>query len=589
MPESEKKQYLCDDRTVPYILIVDDSRSDICLLESILRSHGFVSQSLTDPTEVLEHCQRVRPEIVLLDISMPGMNGFQVCTQLKNDPALSDIPVLFLTAMSDVADKIRGFKAGGSDFLVKPYEPSELIARVSTQISLRRAQYELACRNQELKEEIRDKEKAHAALLDSESRNEAVLNNAAVCIGLLSLDGTYEMVNGLYADVFGYSRAEFQDMQLQDIVHPDYVAATEEVMEFLRYGQLEQHYADKKFIRKDGSVFPGGHWLSPRRTGYGTCNGFVCIISDLTEQKKAEDELRLAHTVFETSSEGMLVTDAENRIIMVNPAFTAITGYQREQAIGRDPSFLKSDRQDEGFYRQMWKILLRNNSWQGEIWNRRCNGEEYPQWLSIAVIRHRNRSIAHYVALFSDISDRKKAEDILRHQAMHDPLTRLPNRVMFDERLRGSLSRAKRLNTQVALLYLDLDNFKTINDSLGHLAGDRVLQMVADRLRDCLRLEDVVARIGGDEFSAILDDVDSIDDAVATAKRIIASLGDVDCSVGGERIQTSIGIAFYPDHGTDAEDLLHRADNAMYTAKRMGKGRCFLAGTTSDDEESTEK
>jgi diguanylate cyclase (GGDEF)-like protein/PAS domain S-box-containing protein len=587
MHESEKKQYLCDDRTAPYILIVDDSRSDICLLESILSSHGFISQSLTDPTEVLGHCQRTRPEIVLLDISMPGMNGFQVCTQLKNDSTLSNIPVLFLTAMSDVADKIRGFKAGGSDFLVKPYEPSELIARVSTQISLRRAQHELACRNQELKEEIRDKEKAHAALLDSESRNEAVLNNAAVCIGLLSLDGTYEMVNGLYADVFGYSRAEFRNMQLKDIVQPDYLAATEEAMEFLRYGQLEQHYTDKKFVRKDGSVFPGGHWLSPRRTGYGACNGFVCIISDLTEQKKAENELRLAHTVFETSSEGMLVTDAENCIIMVNPAFTAITGYQREQAIGRDPSFLKSDRQDENFYRKMWRSLLLNNRWQGEIWNRRRNGEEYPQWLSIAVIRNPNQSIAHYVALFSDISGRKKAEEILRHQAMHDPLTRLPNRVMFDERLRGSLSRAKRLNRHVALLYLDLDNFKTINDSLGHLAGDRVLQMVADCLQDCLRLEDVVARIGGDEFSAILDDIDSIDDAVATAERIIASLGAVECSVGGECVQTSIGIAIYPDHGTDIEDLLHHADNAMYTAKRMGKGRSFLAGTTSDDDEST--
>jgi diguanylate cyclase (GGDEF)-like protein/PAS domain S-box-containing protein len=589
MPESEKKQYLCDDRTAPYILIVDDSRSDICLLESILRSHGFLSRSLTDPTEVVGHCRAARPEVVLLDISMPVMNGFQVCTQLKSDPFLFDIPVLFLTAMSDVADKIRGFKVGGSDFLVKPYEPSELIARVSTQINLRRAQHELACRNQELKEEIRDKERAHAALLDSESRNEAVLNNAAVCIGLLSLDSTYEMVNGLYAAVFGYSREEFQDMRLQDIVHPDDVAATEEVMEFLRYGQLDQHYADKKFIRQDGSIFPGGHWLSPRRTGYGTCNGFVCIISDLTDQKKAEDELRLAHTVFETSSEGMLVTDAENRIIMVNPAFTAITGYEREQALGKDPAFLRSDRQDKKFYREMWKSLLLNNSWQGEIWNRRRNGEEYPQWLSIAVIRHRNKSIAHYVALFSDISDRKKAEEILRHQAMHDPLTRLPNRVMFDERLRSSLSRAKRLNRRVALLYLDLDNFKIINDSLGHLAGDRVLQMVADRLRTCLRLEDMVARIGGDEFSAVLDDVDSADDAIATAERIIISLGDVDCSGGGEGIQTSIGIALYPDHGTNTEELLHHADNAMYTAKRMGRGRSFLAGTTSDDEESTEK
>jgi diguanylate cyclase (GGDEF)-like protein/PAS domain S-box-containing protein len=583
MPESEKKQYLCNDRTTPYILIVDDSLSDLCLLESILRSHGFVSQSLSDPTKVYAHCRTAPPEVVLLDISMPEMNGFQVCVQLKNDPLLSNIPVLFLTAMSDVADKIRGFKVGGSDFLVKPYEPSELIARVSTQISLRRAQHELACKNQELKEEIRYREKAHAALLDSESRNEAVLNNAAVCIGLLALDGTYEMVNGLYAEVFGYSREDFQYMRLQDIIVPDHVAGTEEAMELLRYGQLDQHYADKKFIRKDGSIFPGGHWLSPRRTAYGTCNGFVCIISDLTEQKKAEDELRLAHTVFETSSEGMLVTDADNRIIMVNPAFTGITGYKREEAIGRDPSFLQSERQDKEYYRQMWKILLRNNNWQGEIWNRRRNGEEYPQWLSIAVIRDpKKKNIVNYVALFSDISERKQAEEILRHQAMHDPLTRLPNRVMFDERLRGSLSRANRLKSKVALLYLDLDNFKTINDSLGHLAGDRVLQMVADRLRECLRLEDVVARIGGDEFSAILDDVQSIDDAVATAERIISSLNDMDCSIeGGERIQTSVGIALYPDHGTSMEELLHHADHAMYSAKRLGKGQSFLAGSDS--------
>lgn len=584
MHESEQEQYLCDDRRESYILIVDDSRSDICLLESILRSHGFASRALTEPTEVLEYCRSTPPEIVLLDIDMPGMNGFQVCTQLKNDPAFSDLPVLFLTAMSDVADKVRGFKVGGSDFLVKPYEPSELIARVSTQINLRRARHELACRNRELQKEIRDKEKAHTALLDSESRNEAVLNNAAVCIGLLSLDGTYEMVNGLYAEVFGYSRTEFQNMRLQNIIHPDHTAVTAEIMELLRYGQLNQHYADKKFIRQDGSVFPGGHWLSSRKTRDGLCDGFVCIISDLTQQKNAENELRLAHTVFETSSEGMLVTDAENRIIMVNPAFTAITGYKRDQAVGRDPSFLQSDRHDKDFYRQMWKSLLQKNSWRGEIWNRRRNGEEYPQWLSIAVIRHQDRSIAHYVALFSDISDRKKAEEILRHQAMHDPLTRLPNRVMFDERLRSSLLRAKRRNSKMALLYLDLDNFKIINDSLGHLAGDRVLQMVAERLQNCLRAEDMVARIGGDEFSAILDDIDSITDAVETAERIISSLSDVDCSAGGERLQTSIGIALYPDHGADTEELLHHADNAMYTAKRLGKGRYFIVGRDPEEK-----
>ncbi|MCI5183613.1 MAG: diguanylate cyclase [Candidatus Electrothrix sp. AW1] len=296
--------------------------------------------------------------------------------------------------------------------------------------------------------------------------------------------------------------------------------------------------------------------------------------------------MRLAHTVFETSSEGMLVTDAENRIIMVNPAFTTITGYQREQALGRNPSFLRSDRQGQQFYQQMWETLLQENCWQGEIWNRRKNGEEYPQWLSISVIRNSDTSVSHYVALFSDISERKQAEEILRHQAMHDPLTRLPNRVMFDERLRSSLLRANRLNSRVALLYLDLDNFKAINDSLGHLAGDRVLQMVADCLRNCLRLEDMVARIGGDEFSAILDDIESVEQAVITAERIIRFLGSVDCSAQNERIQTSVGIALYPDHGTDPESLLQHADAAMYVAKRLGKGQSFLAGTGFDFNDS---
>ncbi|XOF32707.1 MAG: diguanylate cyclase domain-containing protein [Candidatus Electrothrix sp. YB6] len=590
MPEPDKQQSSCHDRPAPYILLVDDNPSDICLLESILRSHGFTSFSLTDPTGVPAQCRAARPEIILLDVSMPEMNGFQVCSQLKSDPQLADIPVLFLTAMSSVADKIRGFRVGGSDFLVKPYEPSELIARVSTQISLCRARQELACRNRELRKEIRDKERAYAALVESESRNEAVLNNAAVCIGLLGIDGTYEMVNGLYAEVFGYAQEEFQNMRMLDIIHPDYIAATVETMTLLRTGRQEQHYMSKQFIRKDGSVFPGGHWLSSWRTGEGSCSGFVCIISDRTEQKKAEDKLRLAHTVFETSSEGMLVTDAENRIVMVNPAFTAITGYQRDQVIGREPSFLKSDRHDTRFYRRMWVTLLRSNRWQGEIWNRRQNGEVYPQWLSLAVIRSPDARIVNYVALFSDISERKKAEEVLRYQAMHDPLTNLPNRLMFDDRLRTSLSRAKRKKSRVALLYLDLDNFKTINDTLGHLVGDRVLQMVAERLRECLRLEDMIARIGGDEFSAVLDDITSAGHAVCIAERIIAAFSELNCVVDNASLQTSIGIALYPDHGSDTETLLRRADDAMYTAKQFGKGCCFLAGnggagTSSEDSE----
>lgn len=572
-PEPDR---LRQDTEPPYILIVDDRHSDLLLLEAILRAHGFHSHAMTDPTKVLDQCRAALPEIILLDISMPELDGFQVCGQLKADSRLADIPVLFLTAMSDVANRVRGFKAGGSDFLVKPYEPSELIARVSTHIKLRKTQLELARRNEQLREKIRAIERTHAALLESESRSEAVLNNAGVCIGLLSSDCTYQKVNGLYAQIFGYTQEEFRTMQLWDILHPDFVAQTEETISRLRSGELDQHYAAKQFVRKDGSQFPGGHWLSPHWGRDGRCIGFVCVISDLTGQQEAEDKLRLAHTVFETSSEGMLVTDSDNRIVMVNPAFTAITGYLSEEAIGRRPSFLKSSRHDREFYRQMWAELLKNSRWQGEIWNCRRSGEVYPLWLSISAIRSTDGSIANYVALFADISERKRAEEILHYQAMHDPLTKLANRVMFDERLRASLARAKRRKSLVALLYLDLDDFKAINDTLGHLAGDRVLQLAAEKIQSCLRLEDMAARLGGDEFCTILDDILSAEHAADVAERIIAALGTLDCCAAGQGLHTSIGISIYPQHGTDTETLLRCADNAMYTAKRLGKGRCHL-------------
>ncbi|CAK8713271.1 histidine kinase [Candidatus Electronema halotolerans] len=563
----------------PHILIVDDRRSDLLLLEAILRGHRFRSVALADPTKVVQHCKAAPPEIILLDISMPKLDGFQVCAQLKSDPRLAEIPVLFLTAMSEVASRIRGFKVGGADFLTKPYEPSELIARVSTHIKLRRTQLELARRNQQLTEQINALERAHAALLASEARNEAVLNNAGVCLGLMNIDCGYEQVNEMYAQIFGYSQEEFRQMRLWDMLHPDFVASAQETVNRLRSGRLEQHYAVKQFVRRDGSQFPGGHWLSPQRDSDGLCKGFVCVISDLTEQQKAEDRLRLAHTVFETSSEGMLITDAANRIIMVNPAFSVITGYQPEEVLGKDPSFQNSGRHGKEFYQQMWVALLRRDRWQGEVWNQRRNGEVYPQWLSISVIRSQDGGIVNYVALFSDISERKKAEERLRYQAMHDPLTKLPNRIMFDERLRAALARARRQKSRVALLYLDLDNFKMINDSFGHLAGDRFLQHVAEQMLACLRLEDTAARLGGDEFCAVIEDIHSNQEAVAVAERIIQALGSLNCAPDDQKhLRTSIGIAIYPDHGQDAEGLLRCADNAMYAAKRLGKGRCQLAG-----------
>jgi diguanylate cyclase (GGDEF)-like protein/PAS domain S-box-containing protein len=560
------------------ILIVDDQRSDLRLLEAILQAHGFRVRALADPGKVLQQCQAAPPEIILLDISMPGLNGFQVCALLKADPLLADIPVLFLTSMSDVANRIRGFKAGGADFLTKPYEPSELIARITTHSKLRQTQLELARRNQQLMEKISALEHAHAALSESEARSKAVLNNAGVCIGLLNNDCGYEQVNAMYAWIFGYSQEEFRQMQLWDILHPDCIGPARQTVSRLCSEELEQHYAVKKFVRKDGSQFPGGHWLSPQKDSDGKCSGFVCVISDLTEQQEAEDRLRLAHTVFEASSEGMLVADADQRIVMVNPAFTVITGFQRDEAVGQNFFFQHTDCHEQALCQQIQEKLRRRDRWQGEIWSRRQTGEMYPQRLAVSVIRGAEGAVVNYVALFSDISEQKKAEELLRHQAMHDPLTKLPNRVMFEERLRAGIARARRRQRRVALLYLDLDDFKAVNDHLGHLAGDRFLQLVAEILLSCIRLEDTAARLGGDEFCAIIEDINSVQQAISIAERIIKTFNALDCTFAEqEGLRTSIGIAVFPDHGQDMESLLHCADHAMYAAKRLGKGRCHLA------------
>jgi diguanylate cyclase (GGDEF)-like protein/PAS domain S-box-containing protein len=561
----------------PSILIVDDSQSELHLVETVLKSYNYETHSIRDPTRTLQQARSILPELILLDVKMPGMDGFEVCAQLKADPVLHEIPVLFLTSMDDVEAKVLGFEAGGNDYLVKPVDPAELLVRVTTQLKLRRTQLELASKNQLLKKKVLDLEEIQITLLDSEARTKAVLDNAAVGIAVLDIDGRYEMINDLWAEMFCYTPEEVMTMHCWDILHPDFIDTSKKMMEQLYNGDIDKTYAVKQFRRKDGSEFWGGHWVSRRLDHNGICNGFVCVISDLTQQRKAEDELRLAHTVFETSNEAVLVSDGDNRIVMVNPAFTRITGYRSEQVIGKGPGILKSGRHDKNFYHQMWESLRQKDHWQGEIWNRRQNGEIYPQWLSISVVRQQNGSIANYVTVFSDITERKRAEEVLRRQALYDPLTRLPNRILFDERLRAALSRARRQETIVALLFIDLDDFKAINDNMGHLAGDQALQLVADCISKWLRQEDVAARLGGDEFAVILTDINKVQQIFPVVKRLLSSLAATNCPNSNQMLSASVGIALFPQHGDDTETLIRNADDAMYVAKQLGKKRYHLA------------
>ncbi|ACB68607.1 diguanylate cyclase/phosphodiesterase with PAS/PAC sensor(s) [Burkholderia ambifaria MC40-6] len=286
----------------------------------------------------------------------------------------------------------------------------------------------------------------------------------------------------------------------------------------------------------------------------------------------ARFNLRMADRVFESALEGIMVTDRHAKIERVNQAFTRLTGYTEDEVVGRNPGLLSSGRQTPDFYKQLWHSLTTDGHWQGEIWNRRKTGELFLEYLTITSIRDSEGEISHYAAIFSDITQRRQAEERLGYLATHDVLTNLANRMLFEERLTHAIVHAKRLGRKVAVMYLDLDRFKLVNDTLGHNAGDEVLKMVAERIVANVRANDTVARMGGDEFALVLEEVDDVRDVGRVARKLLDEVGRAIDIVDRQIFVTpSIGISIYPDDGTEAEDLILLADQAMYGAKNRGR------------------
>jgi diguanylate cyclase (GGDEF)-like protein/PAS domain S-box-containing protein len=311
----------------------------------------------------------------------------------------------------------------------------------------------------------------------------------------------------------------------------------------------------------------------------------VGTVQDVSRRMEEVDGLKLAQEILNSSMDGVILTDADGTIVMVNPAFTQITGYSFDEAVGKTPRLLRSDHHDRDFYRSMWKQIKNEGRWQGEIWNRRKNGEAYPQWLSISEIRDPTDAGSKYVAIFHDISEIKADQALLEYRAYHDPLTDLPNRTLFQDRLDRAVEYAHRSRRMVGVIFLDLDNFKAVNDTLGHQAGDELLRIVAQRLSTCVRKMDTVARAGGDEFTFIVEDLASQSDISRIVRAILSVLarpmkvGDSDITVQG-----SIGIAMCPQDADSPDGLLRASDEAMYLAKQRGKARSAFAselrGTT---------
>ena len=405
-------------------------------------------------------------------------------------------------------------------------------------------------------------------LLDSEdklARQQQILDQIHDSVIAMDLSGYITGWNKGAEQQFGYTAEEAVGKNILFL----YADEDEDALfheAFLEHGGREMVVKRRK---KSGEVFWASLSLSLSRDARGNPTAILGYLVDITGRLKSEEELRLQAAIFEYSDEGIIVTDVSKRILSVNRSFTKITGYEAYEAIGQFPSMLKSGLHDRAFYDEMNASIADNGIWIGELWNRRKNGENFPVWMSISGVRSKDGVITHYFSVFTDLTERKNAEQQIYRLAYHDALTGLPNRARLYTLLHQTLLEAQRNKTHGAILFIDLNRFKQINDSLGHAHGDILLKEVAGRLSTSLRGEDIIARIGSDEFVISLVGIARHEDAAIVAQKIIDNLSlPIMVEEHELQISASIGISIYPDDGDDAETLIKNADVAMDRAKQ---------------------
>ena len=438
----------------PKILAIDDTPVNLMTLGEALK-HEFDLQIATSGAQGMAQARLTRPDLILLDIMMPEMDGFETCRRLKADPQLKDIPVVFITALHELGSEVTGLELGALDYITKPIQVETARQRI---------------RNLVERERLRQ-----------------------------------------------------QVIQQRD--------------------QLE---------------------------------------ADILERLATEEKLKLAASVFASAHEGIAITNTLGDIIDVNQSFTRITGYERDDVVGKNPRLLNSGRQSPEFYDLLWQEVHDKGHWCGEIWNRRKNGEVYAEMLNITTVQNAQGQPQNYVALFSDITAVKKHEQELDHIAHHDGLTGMPNRSLLWDRLRQGMNQAQRRAQLLAVVFIDLDGFKVVNDTHGHEAGDQLLRILANRMKQNLRDGDTLARVGGDEFVVVMVDLNDRAASTPLLQRLLdaaaqpVQVGDITLQVSA-----SLGVTFYPQaDDMDAEHLLRQADQAMYQAKLAGKNRFQIFSPT---------
>lgn len=426
--------------------------------------------------------------------------------------------------------------------------------------------------------------------LDSSRRLRTISDHMAEGMYVMDQAGVIIYANPTACDILGYRGQDLLGREAHELFHADGCGQEDQrhdcPIRSLTLGGEIYRSDDEQFRCRDGrfirvSVVSSPFWSNK------TLSGSVVLFRDITSEYEDKARLQRSDIAFSSLAEAVMVTGPDGTIQAINRAFTQITGYAEEAVIGLTPRILKSGRHDDAFYENLWQSIKQAGSWEGDLWNRRRSGEVYPEHLRIVAVRNSQAELTGYVATFSDITEKHQQEQALRRLAYHDPLTGLHNRAAFLEMFEHALGHAERRGSRLALLYLDLDRFKKINDTLGHVIGDRVLEEAAQRLRQAVRTDDEVARLGGDEFIIMLEDFAHLESPARVARKTLSLLSQpIEIERHLLHVTTSIGIAVYPDDGRDATSLLKNADAAMYMAKREGRnGFNYFTRAMAEKEE----
>lgn len=429
---------------------------------------------------------------------------------------------------------------------------------------------ELYLTNRELHEQVNI---MSDSMNEHESMQNEILNQHSIGIGYLSMDGEILFANEYILDLLGYTSDEFIGKNILDITYEDDRLKTiinkNKNINLMEPVKLN---VEKRYMHKDGYPVWVHLTMSVSKGKDGKAQYVIGFIKDIRKRKEDEKRLILASEVFDNTNEGIIITDKSLKIQAVNGAFCDISGYTKKEAISHSTTFLKSMQHDGLFYKKMWKSIKKEGYWKGEMWSIRKNGERFPQWLNINTIKDKSGCITNYIGVFSDISTIKQSEAELEFLAHHDPLTKLPNRLLLTSRLSQAIKMARREKSKIAVLFLDLDRFKEINDTFGHSYGDEILTTVTTRFKIAMREKDTISRIGGDEFIILLEEIEDVSDIQKVLSKLLDVFkDDINVFQHSFKLTASIGVAIYPDDGLSIEDLIKNADAAMYQAKDSGR------------------